>query len=36
VKDSDRLTKITVLAAAFWLGILLVLTMTDFLSRTWS
>ena len=35
VKDSDRLTKITVAAAAFWLGILLVLTMTDFLSRTW-
>lgn len=35
VKDSSRLTKITVLAAAFWLGILLVLTMSDFLSRNW-
>jgi cytochrome c oxidase subunit IV len=36
VKDSDRLTKITVAAGIFWLGILLTLTMTDFLSRTWS
>ena len=36
VKDSDRLTKITVTAGAFWLGILLTLTMTDFLSRAWS
>jgi cytochrome c oxidase subunit IV len=35
VKDSDRLTKITVAAGIFWLGILLTLTMTDFLSRTW-
>jgi cytochrome c oxidase subunit IV len=35
VKDSDRLTKITVAAGIFWLGILLSLTMTDFLSRTW-
>jgi cytochrome c oxidase subunit IV len=35
VKDSDRLTKITVTAGIFWLGILLSLTMTDFLSRTW-
>ncbi len=35
VKDSDRLTKITVTAGVFWLGILLSLTMTDFLSRTW-
>jgi cytochrome c oxidase subunit IV len=35
VKDSDRLTKITVAAGVFWLGILLTLTMTDFLSRTW-
>jgi len=33
VKDSNRLTKITVLAAAFWLGILFVLTMSDFLTR---
>jgi cytochrome c oxidase subunit 4 len=35
VKDSNRLTKITVFAAAFWLGILFVLTMSDFLSRNW-
>ncbi|HUS18297.1 MAG TPA: cytochrome C oxidase subunit IV family protein [Terriglobales bacterium] len=35
VKDSDRLTKITVAAGIFWLAILLSLTMTDFLSRTW-
>lgn len=35
VKDSDRLTKITVAAGVFWLAILLSLTMTDFLSRTW-
>lgn len=35
VKDSSRLTKITVLAGGFWLGILLVLTMSDFLSRNW-
>ena len=35
IKDSDRLTKITVCAGVFWLGILLTLTMTDFLSRTW-
>ena len=36
VKDSDRLTKITVTAGIFWLAILLTLTMTDFLSRIWS
>ena len=35
VWDSNRLTKMTVLAGAFWLGILLTLTMTDFLSRSW-
>jgi cytochrome c oxidase subunit 4 len=35
VKDSDRMTKITVAAGIFWLGILFTLTMTDFLSRTW-
>jgi cytochrome c oxidase subunit IV len=35
VKDSDRLTKIAVASGIFWLGILLTLTMTDFLSRTW-
>lgn len=35
VKDSNRLTKTTVIAAAFWLGILFVLTMSDFLTRNW-
>jgi cytochrome c oxidase subunit IV len=35
VKDSDRLTKITVTMGFFWLGILLVLTMSDFMSRGW-
>ena len=33
VKDSNRLTKITVFCAAFWLGIMFVLTMSDFLTR---
>ena len=35
VKDSDRLTKLTVCCGAFWLLILLSLTMIDFLSRVW-
>src|SRR5256885_17134013 len=35
VKDSTRLTKITVTAAIFWLGLLLVLTMTDYITRPW-
>lgn len=35
VKESSRLTKITVLSGLFWLGILFVLTMTDFLTRAW-
>lgn len=35
VKDSDKLTKLTVGAGIFWLLILLGLTMTDFFSRTW-
>jgi cytochrome c oxidase subunit 4 len=35
VKDSSRLTKITVISGVFWLGILLTLTMTDFLTRGW-
>ena len=35
VKDSSRLTKITVISGVFWLGILLTLTMTDFLTRAW-
>ena len=33
VKDSGRLIQIAVLSGVFWLGILLTLTMTDFLSR---
>lgn len=35
VKDSSRLTKVTVAAGAFWLCILLFLTMTDFATRIW-
>jgi cytochrome c oxidase subunit 4 len=35
VKESSRLTKVTVTSGVFWLGILLVLTMTDFLTRGW-
>ena len=35
VWDSSRLTKITVVAGIFWLLILFVLTMTDYLSRGW-
>lgn len=35
VKDSSRLTKITVTAAIFWLGLLLGLTMTDYITRPW-
>ena len=35
VKDSSRLTKTTVIAGAFWLGILFVLTMGDYVSRVW-
>src|SRR5437588_4277246 len=35
VKDSSRLTKITLTAAIFWLGLLLGLTMTDYLTRPW-
>jgi cytochrome c oxidase subunit 4 len=35
VKDSTRLTKVTIVAGVFWLAILLTLTMTDFLTRPW-
>jgi len=35
VKDSDRLTKLTVVSGIFWLGILLTLTMSDYLTRVW-
>ncbi len=36
VKDSNRLTKMTVAAGFFWLAILLVLTMSDYLTRAMS
>jgi cytochrome c oxidase subunit 4 len=36
VKDSSKLTKITVVAGLFWLMILFFLTMVDFASRPWS
>lgn len=36
LKDSNRLTKITAAGALFWLMILFVLTLTDFLSRAFS
>jgi cytochrome c oxidase subunit IV len=35
VWDSRRLTKLTVAAGFFWLGILFVLTMSDYISRAW-
>ena len=35
VKESSRLTKITITAGIFWLCILLGLTMTDFITRPW-
>jgi cytochrome c oxidase subunit 4 len=35
VKYSSRLTWVVVLAGVFWLGILLVLTMGDYLTRAW-
>jgi len=35
VKDSSRLTWITVTCAIFWLMIMLLLTMTDFVTRPW-
>ena len=35
VKYSTRLTWAVVLGSVFWLGILLVLTMTDYLTRVW-
>jgi cytochrome c oxidase subunit IV len=35
VKDSTRLTWAVVLGSVFWLGILLTLTMTDYLTRVW-
>ena len=35
VKYSSRLTWAVVLGSVFWLGILLVLTMGDYLTRSW-
>ena len=35
VKYSTRLTWAVVLGSVFWLGILLALTMTDYLTRVW-
>jgi cytochrome c oxidase subunit 4 len=35
VKYSSRLTRVVVLAGVFWLGILLALTMSDYLTRGW-
>ena len=35
VKYSSRLTWVIVVASVFWLGILLVLTMNDYLTRSW-
>jgi cytochrome c oxidase subunit 4 len=35
VKYSTRLTWLVVLASVFWLGILLVLTLSDYLTRSW-
>jgi cytochrome c oxidase subunit 4 len=34
-KNSTRLTWAVVLGSIFWLGILLTLTMTDYLTRVW-
>ena len=35
VKYSTRLTWAVVLGSIFWLGIMLVLTMSDYLTRVW-
>jgi len=35
VRYSSKLTKMTVLAGFFWLGILLLMTMGDYISRSW-
>ena len=35
LRHSSRLTKVAVGAAVFWLGILLVLTLSDYLTRYW-
>jgi cytochrome c oxidase subunit 4 len=35
VKDSSRLTWAVVIGSVFWLGILLALTLSDYLTRVW-
>ena len=35
VKYSTRLIKLTVIAGLYWMGILFVLTMSDYLTRAW-
>jgi cytochrome c oxidase subunit 4 len=35
VKYSTRLTQLAVIAAIYWLGILLVLTLSDYFTRSW-
>ena len=35
IRHSSRITKIAVGAGLFWLGILLVLTLSDYLTRWW-
>ena len=35
VRYSSKLTKVTVAAGFFWLGILLIMTMGDYISRSW-
>jgi cytochrome c oxidase subunit 4 len=35
VKDGERLTKLVVVGALLWLGILLVFTLSDFATRGW-
>jgi cytochrome c oxidase subunit 4 len=36
VKNSSRLTKLAILAAFFWLALLLTFTMSDYFTRHWS
>ena len=36
VKYSSRLTKLAILAAFFWLGLLLTFTMSDYFTRRWT
>jgi cytochrome c oxidase subunit 4 len=35
VKYGTRLTKLAIIAAIYWLGILLTLTLSDYLTRSW-